>query len=79
MNSARGYIAQSRLSAAVDAAALRGGNDFFGSTRDDDIRMIFHPNFPDGYLGASVDGPKIVPTRLIKRSRCRRTPRFPSA
>jgi Flp pilus assembly protein TadG len=60
VDSARGYIAQSRLSAAVNAAALAGGNSFFASTRDDDIRMIFHTNFPDGYLGASVSGPTII-------------------
>ena len=67
VDSARGYIAQSRLSAAVDAAALAGGNNFFGSTRDDDIRMIFHANFPDGYLGASVDGPHIVPDAINQK------------
>jgi Flp pilus assembly protein TadG len=61
VDSARGYVAQSRLSAAVDAAALAGGNSFFASTRDDDIRMIFHANFPDGYLDASVSGPTITP------------------
>jgi Flp pilus assembly protein TadG len=60
VDSARGYIAQSRLSAAVDAAALAGGNSFFASTRDDDIKMIFHANFPDGYLGATVSGPTIT-------------------
>ena len=63
VDTARGYIAQSRLSAAVDAAALAGGNDFFGGTRrDEDIKKIFHANFPDGYLGASLgkDDPKIT-------------------
>ena len=78
VDSARGYIAQSRLSAAVDAAALAGGNSFFASTRDDDIKMIFHTNFPDGYLGASVDGPKITPTISIRRSRSRPARPFPS-
>ena len=58
VDTARGYIAQSRLSAAVDAAALAGGNDFFGETqRDADINKIFRANFPDGYLDASVSGP----------------------
>lgn len=59
VDSARNYMVRSRLSAAVDAAALAGGNSFFSSTRDDDIRMYFHANFPDGYLGAQVEGPSI--------------------
>lgn len=61
VDSARNYMVRSRLSAAVDAAALAGGNSFFSSTRDDDIRMYFHANFPDGYLGAQVEGPSIDP------------------
>ena len=60
VDSARSYIVRSRLSSAVDAAALAGGNSFFLSTRDDDIRMYFRANFPDGYLGAVVTGPAIV-------------------
>ena len=47
----------------MDASALAGGNDFFGGTRrDEDIKKIFHANFPDGYLGASLgkDDPKIT-------------------
>ena len=61
VDAARGYIAQSRLSAAVDAAALAGGNDFLGGTqRDADIKKIFGANFPPGYLDASVSGPTIT-------------------
>lgn len=59
VDNARGYIVRSRLSSAVDAAALAGGNAFFAATRDDDIRMYFRANFPDGYLGAVVTGPTI--------------------
>jgi|APTNR8051073442_1049403.scaffolds.fasta_scaffold11364_1 Flp pilus assembly protein TadG len=60
VDGARSHIVRSRLSAAVDAAALAGGNRFFSATRDDDIRMYFHANFPSGYLGAQVTGPVIA-------------------
>ncbi len=59
-DTARAYIVKSRLSSAVDAASLAGGQIFFSSHRDDDIRMFFEANFPEGYLGATVDGPNIV-------------------
>ncbi|MBL8660573.1 MAG: hypothetical protein JNM75_12550 [Rhodospirillales bacterium] len=59
-DTARAYIVKSRLSSAVDAASLAGGQIFFSAHRDDDIRMFFDANFPSGYLGASVDGPNIV-------------------
>jgi len=60
-DTARAYIVKSRLSSAVDAAALAGGHVFFSKHRDDDIRMFFDANFPAGYLGASVSGPEIFP------------------
>lgn len=56
----RAYIVKSRLSSAVDAAALAGGQVFFTKHRDEDIRMFFESNFPANYLGAKVDGPHIV-------------------
>lgn len=58
-DTARAYIVKSRLSSAVDAASLAGGQNFFAAHRDDDIRMFFAANFPRDYLGASVDGPHI--------------------
>ncbi len=54
---ARAYLVKSRLSSALDAAALAGGRSFFLTTRDADIDMFFNANFPSGYLGATVTGP----------------------
>ncbi len=59
-DSARGYLVRSRLSSALDAAALAGGRNLFLATRDDDIRMYFEANFPPGYLGTIIEGPVIT-------------------
>jgi len=56
----RGYLVQSRLSAALDAAGLAGGRVMFSPTRDADIQMFFNANFPPGYMGATVTGPTIT-------------------
>lgn len=58
-DTARAYMVKSRLSSALDAAGLAGGASFFLPQRDDDIRMYFNANYPDGYLGSTVDGPHI--------------------
>ena len=58
---ARAYLVKSRLSSALDAAALAGGRSFFLPTRDADIDMFFNVNFPAGYLGATVTGPITQP------------------
>jgi Flp pilus assembly protein TadG len=55
----RGYLVQSRLSAALDSAGLAGGRVMFSPTRDADIQMFFAANFPPGYMGATVTGPTI--------------------
>jgi len=59
-DTARAYMVKSRLSSALDAAALAGGVNFFLPQRDDDIRMYFKANYPDGFLGSTVDGPYIT-------------------
>lgn len=59
-DTARSYLTKSRLSSALDAAALAGGRNFFSPSRDDDIRMFFNANFPPGYMGATVSGPNII-------------------
>ena len=46
IDGSRGYLAQSRLWSAVDAAALAGGRVYTSATRDDDVRMYFETNFP---------------------------------
>ncbi|MEX0828529.1 MAG: pilus assembly protein TadG-related protein, partial [Haliea sp.] len=58
-DTARAWVVKSRLSSAVDAAALAGGRAFFNSDRDQVVTMFFNANFPSGYMGASVDGPAI--------------------
>ncbi len=59
-DTARAYMVKSRLSSALDAAGLAGGVSFFLANRDDDIRMYFDANYPDGFLGSTVDGPHIT-------------------
>ncbi len=59
-DAARGYMVKARLSQALDAAALAGGRNMFSPTRDDDIRMYFESNFPQNFMGATVDGPNIT-------------------
>ncbi len=53
----RGYLVQSRLSSALDAAGLAGARVMYSDTRNADIQMYFDANFPNGYLGATVTGP----------------------
>lgn len=59
LDAGRAYIVKSRLSSALDAAALAGGLTMFDATRDDDIRKYFQVNFPDGFMGATISGPTI--------------------
>ena len=56
----RGYLVKSRLSSALDSAALAGGLVMFESTRDADIQMYFNANFPPGYMDATISGPQIT-------------------
>jgi Flp pilus assembly protein TadG len=58
---ARAYVIKSRISYAIDAAALAGGRDILSPTRDADIRMYFDANFDPGYLGATITTFDIVP------------------
>ncbi len=60
VDTARGYLVKSRLSAAVDAAALAGGYALESPNLQSDITMFFDANFPAGYLGATVSGPNLV-------------------
>ncbi|MHA1600836.1 MAG: pilus assembly protein TadG-related protein [Alphaproteobacteria bacterium] len=59
VDTVRGYLVQSRLSAALDSAGLAGARVMFSPTRDADIQMYFAANFPPGYMGATVTGPII--------------------
>lgn len=60
VDSARGYLVRSRLSQSLDSAALAGGRVMFETYRDDDVKMYFKSNFPNGYLGATVGEPIIT-------------------
>ena len=59
-DAARGYLVKAKLSQALDAAALAGGQAFFSPTRDSDIQMYFNANFPSGYMDATITGPTIT-------------------
>lgn len=67
LDTARAYMVHSRLSTALDAAALAGGLAFFEADRDEEIKMIFRANFPDDYLGAKVGDPVITPDNENER------------
>ncbi|NJO38860.1 MAG: Flp pilus assembly protein TadG [Rhizobiales bacterium] len=52
----RGYLLQSKLSYAIDAAGLAGGRAFDTDDRLDDVMMFFEANFPDDFMGAAITG-----------------------
>ncbi|MEP4887010.1 MAG: TadE/TadG family type IV pilus assembly protein, partial [Alphaproteobacteria bacterium] len=58
-DAARGYMVKTKLHQALDAAGLAGGRAMLEPDRDADILQFFNANFPDGYLGATVNGPNI--------------------
>ena len=51
----RAYLVQSRLSQAVDSAALAGGSAITAAHRDEDINKYFLGNFPSGYLDSTLE------------------------
>ena len=62
VDGARGYLLQSKLSYAIDAAGLAGGRAFDTELREEDILMFFEANFPAGYMDSIIVGgePSIV-------------------
>jgi len=62
VDGARGYLLQSKLSYAIDAAGLAGGRAFDTDLREEDILMFFAANFPPGYMASVIAGgePSIV-------------------
>lgn len=66
VDTTRGYLVKSRLNQALDAAALAGGRVFASPTRDDDIRMYFKANFPDGFMNAVTTPLVITPDNVNK-------------
>lgn len=58
VDTARGYLVKTRLSYALDSAALAGGRVMFDAVqRDAAIQDFFDANFPPGYMGATLTGP----------------------
>ncbi|MEM6682129.1 MAG: VWA domain-containing protein [Pseudomonadota bacterium] len=53
----RMMMLRSKLTAAVDAAALAGGRVYFSEDRQDDIESYFKANLPEGFFDADIDGP----------------------
>ncbi len=67
IDAARGYLVKSRLSSAVDAAALAGGRIYGSAFRDADIQKYFDSNFPAGYMNAAID-PLAIATNDVSRT-----------
>lgn len=53
----RVMMARSKLTAAVDAAALAGGRVYYSASRDADIESYFKANLAGDLLGSTIDGP----------------------
>jgi len=53
----RTYIVKTRLNAALDAAALAGGKNFYSADREAQIKKYFDANFPANFMGSSITGP----------------------
>jgi Flp pilus assembly protein TadG len=62
VDTARGYLMKSRLSYALDAAALAGGRALSNPNANVNamITQFFNANFPANYMGATVDGPYVA-------------------
>jgi Flp pilus assembly protein TadG len=60
VDGARAYMVKSRLSQAVDAAALAGGKTLNTANYNADIVKYFNVNFPTNYLGSTLTGPTIT-------------------
>jgi Flp pilus assembly protein TadG len=56
----RAYMVKSRLSSAVDSAALVGGQLFFEDNRDERVEAYFEANFPPGFMNSTVSPLSIV-------------------
>jgi Flp pilus assembly protein TadG len=67
IDAARGYLVKSRLSSAVDAAALAGGRIYGSAFRDADIQKYFDTNFPPNYMNAVID-PLVIATNDASRT-----------
>ena len=61
VDGARGYLLRARLSQALDSAGLAAGKWSANTAKaEEEAVMTFKANFPEGYLGAAVNGPAIA-------------------
>lgn len=60
VDAGRAYLVQTKMSHAVDAAALAGGKAIFASYRDEDVQKLFDANFPANFLDAAAEPLEIV-------------------
>jgi len=51
----RGFLLRSKLNSALDAAALAGARNLNADNRDDIIQQFFDANFPDDFMGATIE------------------------
>ena len=56
-----GFMVRHRLSEALDAAGLAAGRHLETDAQIADFKAFFDANFPDGYMGATIDGPHLTP------------------
>lgn len=60
IDAARGYMVRSRLSSAIDAAALAAGRAIDTGNAQADGKMYFRANMPQGTMGASIPDPVVL-------------------
>ena len=61
MDTARAYMVRARLAQSLDSAALTAGrNQADQAVAEEEARMIFKANFPDGFMDATLTGPTFV-------------------
>ncbi|HWU00319.1 MAG TPA: pilus assembly protein TadG-related protein [Terriglobales bacterium] len=54
VDTGRAFLIKSKLSQALDAAALAGGKSYVVEDSDADIKMFFSANYPTNYLGSTL-------------------------
>lgn len=57
---ARNYMVKSQLTSALDAAGLAAGATLNSQDIQQTVDRYFWANFPEGFMGATVDGPHYV-------------------
>ncbi|MHA1570712.1 MAG: pilus assembly protein TadG-related protein, partial [Alphaproteobacteria bacterium] len=60
IDGARSYLVKTRLSHAIDAAALAGGGDLASENIVADIKMYFDANYVPGFLGSVLSNFQVI-------------------